>query len=161
MIYYLNSELPKVNQDGQEINRTHKDGVVQKLAAFDQLSIQYKSGWKQGRTTVTQDFVHGSSQPPDVIRASGGISPAFATELIVAAPRAGAKTPYEVLGTMVFCCTENSGGGFAKVLFPKGHKYVFRVPAGMFFYSDNGTMGDNKEIAFPYFIEVADIRDLP
>mgnify|MGYP003679553526 CR=1 FL=1 len=125
------------------------------------LILQQKMNWLQGQTIADLYYVHGTGRGPSEVHSSG-ISPAFSTEYLVdnnGAPIHG--------GRMVFSFGVCAGNGLpANAQKPpavgvlwgfNGHCYVFRVPAGSNYWSQNGTLNQGQEVAFPYIVESTDI----
>jgi len=125
------------------------------------LILQQKMHWAQGQTNAVLYFVHGTARGPSEVHA-GGISPAHSTEYLVD----NNNQPIHG-GRMIFSFRVCAGNGLpANAQKPpavgvlwgfNGHCYVFSVPAGTTYWSQNGTLNAGQEVAFPYVIESTDI----
>ena len=117
------------------------------------LKIQTKSQWRRGLIGAAgANFIHASNVEPERVQ-TFGLSPEYASEYLL--DNSGNQLGE---GKMVFSMPEGSSDKAIRLLW--GHlqyTYTFTAPVGTIYYSLNGTINNNKEIAFPYIVEASDI----
>jgi hypothetical protein len=116
------------------------------------LKIEGKTGWREGILPQDMVFVHAANVTPDKVRAFG-LSPMYANEYLM-----DEKGNQLGAGKMVFAMVEGSSNAVVKFFWGNvRHTYKFKAPKGTRFFTQNGIISTNKEVAFPYIIERSDI----
>jgi hypothetical protein len=129
------------------------------------LRLEQKVSWVQGMLTRAPLLYHGGPMLPVDVRRDGLDAVRFGAEYVVddgtKAPFAGGKLIFAFLvGTAdadADLATWDKPAAARRLWGEAGHGYMFRAPIGTEYYSTSGTIGANKEIAFAYLIEAADI----
>ncbi len=130
------------------------------------LTAETKPGtWSEKQLEEDMLFIHGGPMTPSQVRASGGLDAVrFGREWVIDGdgnPIGGGK----LIFTFLVVAGAEPPPNFAKpaavrrLWGDKGHCYIFSAPAGTTFYSTGaGQPRHGMEIAFPYLIELTDMR---
>ncbi|TVQ88457.1 MAG: hypothetical protein EA400_09075 [Chromatiaceae bacterium] len=116
--------------------------------------IETKTGWAQGTLGAPTNFVHACNVTREQVRLFG-LSPLYAREYLLDA----ATTKQLGSGKMIFAVQYGTRDAMVKRLWGDDVKYFYQfiAPAGTRYWSQDGTLANSKEIAFPYVIEDSDI----
>jgi hypothetical protein len=113
--------------------------------------IQIKDGWKRGTLAAPTKFIHATNIDHGHV-SSFGLSPEFAKEYLL-------DGEHRELGKMLFALRDGSSHAAIRKLWgSRKFRYRFVAPAGTEYYSTDGTLAKNQEVAFPYLIEPSDIE---
>ncbi len=147
----------------------------QYVGAQGDLRREEKLGWRSDVTTGPKLFIHGGPMLPGTVK-NFGLTPEKAGEYLVHANDVVDATT----GALIHKAGSTVGSGKAIFAFffedgtaptsPRvkpaavnrlwgvdGHTYLFKVPAGTTYWSQNGTITNTAEVAFEYLIEPDDI----
>ena len=130
------------------------------------LTAETKPGsWSGKELDEDMLFIHGGPMTPSQVRGSGGLDAVrFGREWVIdrdGAPIGGGK----LIFTFLVVAGAEPPASYAKppavrrLWGDKGHCYIFSAPAGTTFYSSGpGQPRHGMEIAFPYLVELTDMR---